>query len=45
MEGLADLFEVVNAFDPLGLPLGLGQSRQQDRRQNPDDGNHHQEFD
>ena len=43
-EGEADLFEVADAFDALGLGLGLGESRQQEAGENGDDGDDDQQF-
>jgi hypothetical protein len=39
-----ELPHVALALDPLRLLLGLGQRRQEQRRQNGDDGDDHQEF-
>ena len=38
------LFHVGQTFDALGLHFGPGQCRQQHRRQDGDDGDHHQQF-
>jgi len=37
--------EIVQAINPLRLDFGLGQSGQQQTRQNGNDGDHHQKFD
>ena len=44
VEGRPDLLEVIDAYYTLGLTLGIGQHGQQNRRQDPNDGNNHQKF-
>ena len=44
-EGQLELLHVVQAEGDLRLALGLGQRRQQQPRQNGDDGDHHQQLD
>jgi hypothetical protein len=41
-EGYANLLEVVDAVDALGLRLGLADGRKQDCRQDSDNGNNRQ---
>src|SRR5260370_10768081 len=43
--GQVDLFEISRAFDARSPRLGFGQSRQYQRRQDCDNGDHHQELD
>ena len=40
-----NLPKIACALDPAGLVLGLGQHRQQHRRKNANNGNHHQQLD
>jgi hypothetical protein len=44
-EGEADLLEVVDAVDALGLGLGLGERGEEHRRQNRDDRDHNEQLD
>jgi hypothetical protein len=39
------LLEIVHALDPQGLFFGFGQNRQQQRRQNGDNGDYYQQLD
>jgi hypothetical protein len=43
--GNCHLMQVVDASDRLSLLFGLGQRRQQQRREDRDDGNDHEQFD
>lgn len=45
LEGAANLLEIVQALDPLGLSLRLGQGGQKHAGQDADDGNNNQKFD
>ena len=44
-EGKAHLAQIARAPHAVGLGLGASQHRQQQRRKNPDDGDHHQQLD